>query len=365
MSVLVSSQDIYLSTQQSGSASAVGQDDGFNRYRMSMNTSPLQTGDKQFARLGLTQFSAYRNFFYVNKFNNSVKLTYTKGGVDVDLNILLTKQDYSNIGAIATELVTQLIAGFAAGGGAGSTFTFQAKAGTQNPAAGYTKGQTGTGIFSVTLESPSGASHGITNMKLQTQQFYDASDDTRFGDSYALLGGIRITDNASVVSSFTIDATTTADEIVITGHFPMQRSTTQYLYLSCSENTSNLESQNLSAARPLKDTHIVGSSILAKIPINNEVIGFQSDTSTPYFVELDNRHISEILFELKDHHGRTIDQISEITTKGNLFSDMTFTWEVYERGASPHELNAPVINYNYEIDGAAVNTHRTTGSGFR
>ena len=94
------------------------------------------------------------------------------------------------------------------------------------------------------------------------------------------------------------------------------------------------------------DGHIVGSSILAKIPINNEVIGFQSDTSTPYFVELDNRHISEILFELKDHHGRTIDQISEITTKGNLFSDMTFTWEVYERGASPHELNAPVINYN-------------------
>ena len=82
-------------------------------------------------------------------------------------------------------------------------------------------------------------------------------------------------------------------------------------------------------------------------------------------MELDNRHISEILFELKDHHGRTIDQISEITTKGNLFSDMTFTWEVYERGASPHELNAPVINYNYEIDGAAVNTHRTTGSGFR
>ena len=101
-------------------------------------------------------------------------------------------------------------------------------------------------------------------MKLQTQQFYDPSDDTRFGDSYALLGGIRITRD-STESSFTIDTTTTADEIVITGHFPMQRSTTQYLYLSCSENTSNLESQNLSAARPLKAvsyTHLTLPTIL-------------------------------------------------------------------------------------------------------
>ena len=365
MSVLVSSQDIYLSTQQSGSPASVGQDDGFNRFRMCLNTSPLLTGDKQFGKLGLTQFSAYRNFFYVNKFNNSVKLTYTKGGVDADINVLLTKQDYANIGAIATELVTQLIAAFAAGDGAGTQFTFQAKAGTQTPAAGYTKGQTGTGIFSVTLESPTGTSHGITNMKLQTQQFYDPSDETRFGDSYALLGGIRIDDSTSTESSFTIDTTTTADEIVITGHFPMQRSTTQYLYLSCSENTSNLESQNLSTSRPVKDTHIVASSILAKIPINNEVIGFQLDTSTPYYVDLDNRHISEILFELKDHHGRSIDQIADITSKGNLFSDMTLNWSVYEKGGSPHELNAPVTNFNYEIDGAAINTHRTTGSGFR
>ena len=38
MSVLVSSQDIYVSTQQSGSASAQGSDDGFNRFRIAMNS---------------------------------------------------------------------------------------------------------------------------------------------------------------------------------------------------------------------------------------------------------------------------------------------------------------------------------------
>ena len=360
MSVLVSSQDIYLSTQQSGSASAVGQDDGFNRYRMSLNTAPLKTNDKQFARLCLAQFSAYRNFFFVNKYNSRLRIQYTKGGAQ-DKVINLTHQDYSNLGAIASELVTQLIAGFGTGGGA---FTFQAKTGTQTPPAGYTKGSTGTGIFGVTLESPSGAAHGISDLKIKCEQYYDENDDTVFGDSYALLGGNRITSATSTESSFVVDVSTTADEIVITGHFPMQRSTTQYLYLSCSENTSNLESQNLSTSQPVKDTHIVSSSIIAKIPINNEVIGFQSDTSTPFFVELDNRHISEILFEVKDHHNRTIDQIADITTKGNLFADLTLVWEVYERGASPHELNAPVKNYNYEIDGAAVNVHRSTGSGF-
>jgi hypothetical protein len=361
MSVLVSSQAIYLSTQQSGSTSAVGQDDGFNRFRMCLNTAPLLTTDRQFARLGVTQFSAYRNFYYVNKFNNRLVLVYDKGGATHNKVIELTKQDYSNVGAIATELVTQLISSFAGGTG---TFTFQAKAGTQTPADGYIKGQTGTGIFGVTLESPTGAAHGITNMRLQTQQFFTESDDTTFGDSYALLGGKRISDSTSTASSFTIDVATTADEIVITGFYPMQRSTTQYLYLSCSENTSNLESQNLSSARPLQDTHITSSSIIAKLPINNEVMGFQLDTSTPYFVELDNRHISEILFELKDHHGRTIDQIAEITSEGNLFSDITLVWEVYEGGASVHELKAPLVNFNYEIDQTGANNRRVTGSGF-
>ena len=365
MSVLISSQDIYVSTQQSGSASAQGSDDGFNRFRIAMNSNPLTTGNNQYGRLAVTQFSAYRNFFYVNEWNNKVWVTCVKGGVAKNAVIELTKQDYGNIGDIAANFSTKLIAAFLAMTGV----TFTVKADTQNPIAGYIKGDTGTGIFGVTLTT--GSAHGITAIKIQTRQYLQdptlgasvpAQGAYGFNDSYALLGGKRIGTQDAAANSFTI--TEAGTEIKVAGFYPLQRTTTQYLYMSCSENTSNMESQNISAAQPLSDTHIVSSSIIAKIPLNDTLIGFQQDQSTPYFVELDNRHISEILFEIKDHHGRIIDTIADSTTQGNMFSDMVFNWEVYSRGGNPHELKAPVKTFNIEQNTMAINVRGNTGSGF-
>ena len=365
MSVLISSQDIYLSTQQSGSSSVQGADDGFNRFRIAMNSNPLTTDNNQYGRLSVTQFSAYRNFFYVNNFNNKVWATYTHGGVNYNAVLEIPIGDYTNIGDIADAFSARLIVLFA------GKATFTVKAGTQNPAAGYVKGQTGTGIYSVTLET-TGAAHGITNVKLQCRQYLQepgslpsipVQGEFGFNDSYALLGGKRIGNQGAASESFTV-ANVATDELKIDGFFPLQRTTTQYLYMSCSENTSNMESQNISSARPLSDSHIISSSIIAKIPINDTLIGFQQDQSTPFFVELDNRHISEILFEIKDHHGRTIDMISGITSEGNMFSDMVFNWEVYSRGGNPHELQAPVKNFNIEQNTMAVNVKSNTGSGF-
>ena len=369
MSVLISSQDIYVSTQQSGSASAQGSDDGFNRFRIAMNSNPLTTGNNQYGRLSVTQFSAYRNFYYVNEWNNKVWLTYRVNNQNYAKLIELTKQDYSNIGDIAAEFTSKIIAAFADGA---NPRTMSVKAGTQSPAAGFVKGQTGSGIFGVTLSRDGGAAHGLSNVRLQCRQYLQdpsltASSPVQgaygFNDSYALLGGKRIGAQDAAANSFTI-ANGTTNELVITGFYPLQRTTTQYLYMSCSENTSNMESQNISAAQPLSDTHIVSSSIIAKIPLNDTLIGFQQDQSTPFFVELDNRHISEILFEIKDHHGRTIDLIDGVTTDGNMFSDMVFNWEVYSRGGNPHELQAPVKNYNIEQNTMAVNVRANTGDGF-
>ena len=365
MSVLISSQDIYVSTQQSGSASAQGSDDGFNRFRIAMNSNPLTTGNNQYGRLSVTQFSAYRNFFYVNEWNNKVWVTCVKGGSAKSALIELTKQDYGNIGDIAADFSTKLIAAFLAMTGV----TFTVTADSQNPIAGYIKGDTGTGIFNVTLGT--GSAHGITSIKIQTRQYLQdptlgasvpAQGAYGFNDSYALLGGKRIGTQDATANSFTI--TEAGTEIKVAGFFPMQRTTTQYLYMSCSENTSNMESQNISAAQPLSDSHIVSSSIIAKIPLNDTLLGFQQDQSTPFFVELDNRHISEILFEIKDHHGRTIDTIADSTTDGNMFSDMVFNWEVYSRGGNPHELKAPVKTFNIEQNTMAINVRGNTGSGF-
>ena len=36
----------------------------------------------------------------------------------------------------------------------------------------------GTGIFGVTLESPTGAAHGISDLKIKCEQYYDENDTT-------------------------------------------------------------------------------------------------------------------------------------------------------------------------------------------
>jgi hypothetical protein len=363
MSVLLSTQDIYISTQQSGSASSQGSDDGFNRFRMCLNTSPLRTTDNEIGRLSLTQFSAYRNFFLVNKFNNRIYLTFKESNVAKSATIELTKQDYGGIGEIGQEFANKIVAAINTALSLADDAVNRFVVDTLSPVSTYKKGQTGTGIFNTKFKRANDAAIAITDVILQCRQYITAtSDPEEFGDSYALLGGKRIGQESATANSF--DVTLNSADFVIAGFFPMQRSTTQYLYMKVSEATTNLESQNISSSTPLTDSHILASSIIAKIPINNEIIGFQLDNDTPYFVELDNKQISDILFELKDHHGRTIDTISDIENVGNLFSDMTFNWSVYARGGNVHELQAPVQNFHIEENQFAQNVRRTTGSGF-
>ena len=97
---------------------------------------------------------------------------------------------------------------------------------------------------------------------------------------------------------------------------------------------------------------MVGSQIMAKIPVSNEVCAWQSYSShCPYFVNSTNRNISEVMFELVDHHGRIIPKsASTIETDGNLFSDLTLKVDTYAVGGNEHTLNTPVKNYNYETN---------------
>ena len=51
MSILLSSKNIYLSTQPSGNLSNV--DDGINKFRACLNNIPLQSGANQYGKISL------------------------------------------------------------------------------------------------------------------------------------------------------------------------------------------------------------------------------------------------------------------------------------------------------------------------
>ena len=338
MSVLTHSRDIFMSTNQSGQVGAG--ESQFSRFRMGLNTSPLTCGAGEMTKLSLTQFSCFRNFYYINQYNNLVVLSYTKGGTRyVNKFIQLTPGDYDTIEDIAKELTDRLVEHFAA---APISVNFSPN-NTQKPAANDSPSLR---KYGVTLTA---ANHGITALGIQTRQ-YGANTlfggSTQFGDSYCILGSKRIGAEDITANSFAI--TSDANTITIAGFYPMQTTSMAFMYMRCSEVADNIESQNLSTDGSVQDSHMVASHILAKIPVDDVVCALQYETS-PYFLNSNNRHISELRFHLIDHHGREIPLMDpDIELDGNLFSSATFKVETFAIGGNEHTLNTPVRTFNYE-----------------
>lgn len=350
MSILVHSRDIFLSTQQSGSPGTG--DQTFSRFRMCLNSAPISCEPGQMNKLSLTQFSCFRNFYFINQNNCRVDVIYTDNtdGSRQVKAFLLDKKDYKNIGDIADEFAGKLAA------------LLGATKGTVAPGTGFNIGDTGDRLLDVKLTS---VPANITNIVIQTQQHdgpdveggeanVTGTDDgiacTSFGDSYVILGSKRIATLSDTAQSFKVNLTNGV--LTVKGYYPMQKTSMQYMYLRCSEATDNLQSQNLGEDGAVQDSHMVGSQILAKIPVDVELCVFQSLSShCPYFVNSSNRNISEVMFELVDHHGRPIPKSdSTIETDGSLFSDLTLKVDTYAVGGNEHTLSTPVRNYNYETN---------------
>ena len=353
MSILVHSRDIYLSTQQSGAAGTG--DRSFGRFRMCLNSAPLVCNNGEMLKLSLTQFSCFRNFYYINEHNCRVDISWTdNGGVRRGGYLLLDQQDYGGIGDIAANFTQKLINFFKAGGSNTNTFTTWTAittltAPTTQPAVGFNIGDTGDRIFQTTLN---GFPTSVNNLIIQTRQY--TGDDvvandkvyTSFGDSYVILGSKRIGSPSETANSFDVTAGNVANR-TIKGFYPMQRTSMEFMYLRCvGLGSDNLQSQNLLEPSSAPDSHMIHSQVISKIPVSNETCSWQSQSSNcPYFVNSKNQMISEIVFELVDHHGRPIPQVAaSIESDGNLFSNLTMKVDTFAIGGNEHTLNTPVKN---------------------
>mgnify|MGYP005677921153 CR=1 FL=1 len=281
------------------------------------------SGIIKYSKLTLIDFNMYRNFPLVNETNNRVYLTFTHSGEEHTATIQLTKQDYGGIGEIALEFATKIAFAISTElsivGNANEIVVD-----TFSPAVTYNKGTTGTGIFEANLKTANLTLHGITSMKLQCRQY--ASILPLIGDSYALLGGKRIGEESVTASSFTIE-NPDASKIKVEGYYPMQRHTTPYVYLRCVKpaTTNNIESTSVTDGPS-------DSNILAKIPVQNELISYVSNANSPYFIKTRQKEsdITSLQFQLTDENDRALSHIdNEQTSKGNAFCEMTINHSIY------------------------------------
>lgn len=336
MEGLVSTRDIFISTQQSGTSGSNGNTNTFSSFKVCFNTNNLKCEADEFMRLSITQFNLYRNFYFVNSSNdllNYKTISGTNGTITGTKR--LTNKDYGNIGDIAVEfsnIIKEILDA--------STSVGNFAAGTPKPLTNFNIGGTGFRLFDNTYTL---AGHGVTTFNLQTPQYTNS-----FSDSFALLGGKRIsTDDNVATSSFNI--TIEADTIRVQGYYPMQRTTMPYLYLRSELNGGNLETQNLGNFETTPSTHIIQSSIVSKIPVGDETCTLQTNEISPYFVDIDSNFVSEINFQVVDQHGRKIPDVAgdnTIETQGNLFCDMTLKVSVYKTGTNPNLLNTNVAPFS-------------------
>jgi len=351
MSILISSKNVFLSTQASGGLSG-GIDDQLNSFRASLNNVPLQTNNGEYGKLTLTDFTMYRNFYYVNSTNNKFFFQYKAAGMlqPRDSSFNVTPGDYT-MADLATQFTTDLIAAMNA---TSEMSNVSLKLGSSVLPSEADKSGTGKGILKFSLATTGAA---ISLFKIQARN-YDggtteaSSGNTQgsFNDSYQLFGAKRIAveDTNFTNESFKVEISGEEPVVLdITGFYPLQMSTTPNLYIRCQEVVDNLESENFKMGQNGgSDTHIVGSTILGKVNVSDEIIRYSGDTSSPYFIMSDNRNISELFFRITDSHGRSVPPVAaEQSTKGNLFVEMTINFSVYTKGTGQP------VNNNIENNG--------------
>ena len=279
------------------------------------------SGIIKYSKLTLIDFNMYRNFYLINKFNNIVYATWASGSGEVVIPV----GDYTSIVGIASAFEEALISVLKT---AVSGKTFIRDVATEPATAG-----SGTGILKCSLKTDDDTNHGITDLVLQTRNYEDPTEDPTdersFGSSYAILGGKRITSADDNSKSFTIELSPGGDanKITVTGHYPMQLHTTPYVYLRCVKpaTTNNIESTSVTDGPS-------DSNILAKIPVQNELISYVSNANSPYFIKTRQKEsdITSLQFQLTDENNRALTHIdNEQTSKGNAFCEMTINHSIY------------------------------------
>ena len=309
-----------------------GEGDQFN---VDIPPNTINCADRQFIRLILQEFHSYKNFYNVNTTNNTIRVNVNGGGFQ---DISITSSNYETYNEIVDNLADQLLS-YINGLGGGISYT----KGTILPGTNVIPTSTSNRILEINLTNGGTA---ITSLVAQTREIPGTIGANSFSDSFALLGGIKVssaTDTTTQSFNITIDG---SGNIKIQGHFPMQRSTCEHVYLRTSLVNNNLGSKSTHTG----GTHgqdLSGTNILAKIPVQNEFISYSSDSGTGYFVDLQLQNLTHIQFSITDHKNRRIPQVgtSNQASVGNMNYNFVIRIDVlsYGSGPQPNELLVPKV----------------------
>lgn len=359
---VVNSFNLFVDTERTnicGDHSSTGDD-----VNIHFEGSSIIANEGELIKLTLTNFSMYNNTFGVDVNNDTITtqsslkatpLVFTSGTTRI------TDKNYGTLGELAIEIAKKLATRINGLNTGIKQFTividnlFKNTAGTDALRNSYTFSTTGASVggvpvFSNTINavplSMSETCNRLFDIKITC---FDTDGTTPYqhgfnsfniqapadkGDFANLIGGLRLDDTTNVgfqsikttmitspITTIVQGVSTTTNENTgfhFQGFFPMQRTTDPFVYLRCNLSQSGgLESATLASDTIVSSSNnsdLTSSTILAKLTRDVEFINYENTGTDEYFINLQQRKLSNIKLTLTDSKNRPLGRRSDTDT---------------------------------------------------
>ena len=329
MTHIIHSRNLFIDT-----STGSGRGDEFN---LEMGANQISAGDGQFLRATLVSFNMYNNIYPVNSTNNQFRVVSRYGAVsDVSQFVGIstvnsfTPKTYKTCGEIAlafaqsVQAQVQADARVAAGNNSLTTTLSGITTTDVQPPTGQTFGQNGDRIlqFKITCSIP----HTLTSVKIECLE--------NLGESWALLGGDRIYDEPVVgvagefgpvtIGQNSLITSVSSTEILVSGRYPMQRSTSPQVYLRCDLPNDNIETSSLNRVGHSSDSTL-SSNILGCFQMDHEYTHYDI-LGDEHFLNLRGKNLSHMKLFLTDRKNRLLTHaVSSGSDNQSTFGNLNFT----------------------------------------
>lgn len=329
MTHIIHSRNLFIDT-----STGSGKGDSFN---LELGANQLTAADGQFLRLTLVNFCMYNNIYPINSTNNQFRVVSRYGPVsDVSqflgistLNSISAKT-YRTCGEIAlafaqsVQAQVQADARVAAGNNSLTTTLSGITTTDVQPPTGQTFGQNGDRIlqFKITCSIP----HTLTSVKIECLE--------NLGESWSLLGGDRIYDQPIVgvpgefgpvtLGQNSLITSVSSTEILVSGRYPMQRSTSPQVYLRCDLPNDNIETSSLNRVGHSSDSTLT-SNILGCFQMDHEYVHYDL-LGDEHFLNLRSKNLSHMKLFLTDRKNRMLTHaVASGPDNQSTFGNFSFT----------------------------------------
>ena len=245
----------------------------------------IEAGDGEFIRISLMNFNMFNTLYNIDKNSSqfTLKGTYNSGSIDALLSI--PRKNYANFKDIALAFANAIKTHLDVSAGGG--WTISAKPSDQHV------GDTSDRLLEIDI---SNASNAVADFDIELKL-----------DSYIIFGGNRIDSGSSNIKSLKITRPNNDNKsFKIQGFYPMTRMADPYVYLRSSNVQNGLETSVLSNDQGHFNADIISSNILGRIFKDVEFITYNSSTGDEYFMNLQQKKLSNLKLTLTDSKGRRL-----------------------------------------------------------